>query len=297
VIRASIVVAVVLLAAGPAGADYQCGDQKDDCTCGKPNPYPCCNNGGNCTWWAWEDACCTWGIALPGWGNANQWAGNAKANAGFEVKSAPVVHSIGVRVSGAYGHVVFVTAVNGSSITVREMNCGGNYGMRAYTYASSYFDGGYIVPKGGPPGCTAAQSPQSQPCGQCGHQTRTCNSGTWGTYGACTGEGPCAKGKTETLPCGYMNTGKQTRTCNQSCQWGALSPCSGATIPDAGSPGDSQPPESGIDPPPGGDHGIPQTDGAGTTIGGCGCQTSLGAPDAVGAFVLLVLAFRRRARR
>jgi hypothetical protein len=73
----------LLLAPRLASAIYQCGDQKDDCTCGTSNPYPCCDNGGNCTWWAWEAACCNWQIALPGWGDANQWAGNATANPKF----------------------------------------------------------------------------------------------------------------------------------------------------------------------------------------------------------------------
>jgi hypothetical protein len=301
IVRVSVIVAL-LLAVRPAYAIYECGDQKDDCKCGKSNPYPCCSNGGNCTWWAWEDACCVWGIGLPGWGNANQWAGNAKANASFEVLTSPVVNSIGVRVGGTWGHVVFVTAVNGSTITVREMNCGGNYGMRTHTYASSYFDGGYIVPKGGPPGCTAAQSPQSQSCGQCGQQTRTCNSGTWGSWNSCTGEGPCAKGKTETQPCGANNTGKQTRTCSQTCQWGSWGTCSGVIHPDGGSPRDSSvppSPESGIDPPPGDHGGMPAIDvGAGVnTVGGCGCQAGVGDPTVAGSLVLLVMLVCRSRRR
>jgi hypothetical protein len=60
----------------------QCGDQIDDCPCGMPNPYPCCDNDcddpldwtdvcdGNCCWWAWDQACCNWGVGLPGWGSA-----------------------------------------------------------------------------------------------------------------------------------------------------------------------------------------------------------------------------------
>ena len=59
-----LVAALVLLMGleGKASAQaYQCGDQTDDCQCNANNPFPCCDNGGNCTWWAWEDACCTWG--------------------------------------------------------------------------------------------------------------------------------------------------------------------------------------------------------------------------------------------
>jgi len=222
-----LVATLALLSSRTASAIYQCGDQKDDCNCGMNNPYPCCDNGGNCTWWAWKAACCNWHVGLPGWGNANQWAGNAKANPKFEVKSAPVPNSIGVRVSGSYGHVVWVTAVNGSTITVKEMNCWGNYGMRTYTYNASYFDGGYIVLKGTAPVCTSGQT-QSQSCGQCGKQTRTCNSsGQWGTWGTCGGEGPCAANKTDTQTCG--SGGHQTRTCDKTCQWGAWSACAGGT--------------------------------------------------------------------
>jgi hypothetical protein len=41
------------------------------------NPYPC-DNGGNCTWWAWYMAQSNWGVNLPAWGNAKDWATNAK---------------------------------------------------------------------------------------------------------------------------------------------------------------------------------------------------------------------------
>ena len=51
----TVALACVLFAA-PARAVYQCGDQVDSCQCGAPNPYPCCDNGGNCTWMAWENA-------------------------------------------------------------------------------------------------------------------------------------------------------------------------------------------------------------------------------------------------
>jgi MYXO-CTERM domain-containing protein len=99
--------------------------------------------------------------------------------------------------------------------------------MRTYTYNASYFDGGYIVLKGTAPVCTSGQT-QSQSCGQCGKQTRTCNSsGQWGTWGTCGGEGPCAANKTDTQTCG--SGGHQTRTCDKTCQWGAWSACAGGT--------------------------------------------------------------------
>jgi len=221
------VAAPVLLWSPEVRAVYQCGNQKDDCKCNKNNPYPCCSNGGNCTWWAWEAACCNWKVGLPGWGNANQWAGNAKANPSYDVKSSPVAGSIAVRVSGSYGHVAWVKSVSGSSIVVSEMACWGFYGMRTHTYSASYFDGGFIVRKGAC-ACTSGAK-QTQACGNCGTQSRTCASSCqWGSWSSCSGEGPCAKGKKESRACG--NCGTQSRTCSSKCQWGSWSSCAGQGV-------------------------------------------------------------------
>lgn len=126
----------------------------------------------------------------------------------YQVKSSPVVHRIAVRVSGSYGHVAWVTTDSGSTITVTEMNCWGNYGMRTQTYAASFFDGGFIV-RAGQCACTIGQT-QSQSCGPCGTQSRTCNSscqrGAWST---CCGGGSCAPGQSETQDCG--NCGKKNK--------------------------------------------------------------------------------------
>ena len=217
--------ALVLLAASEARAVYQCGDQKDDCQCGANNPYPCCDNGGNCTWWSWEAACCHWAVGLPGWGNANQWAGNAKLHPDYDVLSSPVVGSIACRVSGTYGHVAWVTAVNGSTITVTEENCcsGCNYGLRSWTYQASYFDGGFIVRKA-QCACTSGQT-QTEACGQCGTRSRSCGGCSWNSWGDCTGQGPCASGQTDEQSCG--DCGKHSRTCTGDCQWGDFGACSG----------------------------------------------------------------------
>jgi MYXO-CTERM domain-containing protein len=214
-----------LLWPATAWSVYQCGDQKDDCQCGANNPYPCCDNGGNCTWWAWEAACCNWAVGLPGWGNANQWAGNAKAHADYDVVSSPVVGSIACRVSGTYGHVAWVTAVNGSSITVTEENCcsGCNYGLRTWNYQASWFDGGFIVRKAAC-ACSAGQN-QSEGCGNCGTRTRSCGGCSWNAWSGCSGEGPCAKGQTDQQDCG--DCGTHARTCSESCQWGDFTACTG----------------------------------------------------------------------
>ncbi|MBW2458093.1 MAG: CHAP domain-containing protein, partial [Deltaproteobacteria bacterium] len=148
---AGAVGALLWLAPVEAGAVYQCDGVTDDCQCGANNPYPCCDNGGgnfgNCTWWGWHSACCNWAYGLPGWGNANTWASEANLHQDFSVVGSPVVGSIACRDIGTYGHVAWVTGINGSNVQVTEMNCcqGCNNGMRTYTYAASYFTGGYIV--------------------------------------------------------------------------------------------------------------------------------------------------------
>lgn len=54
-------------------------------------------------------------------GNANQWIDGARAN-GYETGTEPRVGSVMVDTRGYYGHVAYVTAVNGTMITVEEMN-------------------------------------------------------------------------------------------------------------------------------------------------------------------------------
>jgi surface antigen len=210
--------------ASPAGAVYQCGPDKDDCQCGMNNPYPCCENGGNCTWWSWEKACCNWKVGLPGWGNANQWSGNAKAHPSYEVLSKPVANSIGTRVSGSYGHVVWVTAVNGGSITVTEQNCWGGWGHQTATYNPSYFDGGFVVPKSTCE-CQVGQT-QTESCGNCGEKSRSCNAACqWGAWSDCGGQGECAPGDVDEQTCGEC--GHKSRSCKNDCSWDAFSTCNG----------------------------------------------------------------------
>ena len=90
------------------------------------NPYPTSQTVGGvvtvpCTYYAWQQTYERLGIALPAWGNAINWY-NAAANAGYSVGTAPAANSIAVwSISGhSYGHVAFVTAVNGSQMTINE---------------------------------------------------------------------------------------------------------------------------------------------------------------------------------
>ena len=90
------------------------------------NPYPTSQTVGGvvtipCTYYAWQQAYDRLGIALPAWGNAINWYDNA-ARAGYSVGATPRANSIAVWSSSShgYGHVAYVTAVNGSQMTVNE---------------------------------------------------------------------------------------------------------------------------------------------------------------------------------
>lgn len=72
---------------------------------------------GWCTWYAWSRR-----PDLPSnMGNARNW-GNAARRAGFPVNGTPRVGDIFQNNSGYYGHVGYVTAVNGNTISICDMN-------------------------------------------------------------------------------------------------------------------------------------------------------------------------------
>jgi surface antigen len=320
---AALLAGALLLAARPAAAVYSCGGYNDSCKCNANNPYPCCSNGGNCTWWAWHSACCNWKVGLPPWGNAKEWAGNAKAHPSYEVKSSPVPNSIAVRVSSSYGHVAWVKSVSGSSITVTEMGCWSWYGMRTHTYSASYFDGGFIVQKT-PCACTAGKT-ETKSCGNCGTRTRTCKSDCqWGSWSACSGEGVCAAGTSASKDCG--NCGTRTRTCNSSCEWDSWGDCDGEGVcaPDAietepcGSCGEQRTRTCGSDcswgewssclasdagscapdsgPGTGSDAGLRQVPSSPSDLVG-GCRVGSGGLSETGPVLLLLLILVRVSRR
>ena len=101
------------------------------------NPYPSSQtiNGVTtipCTRYAWQQVYDRLGIALPNWGNAINWL-NQAAKAGYTTGSAAKANSIAVWKSTAhsYGHVSFVTAVNGNYMTVNEGGMTNNSGNAA----------------------------------------------------------------------------------------------------------------------------------------------------------------------
>lgn len=73
--------------------------------------------------------------------------------------------------------------------------------------------------------CTPGDT-ESRDCGNCGAETRTCdNTGSWGDFGDCMGEGPCAPGASESQSCD--TTGTETRTCAVTCTWEPFGDCMG----------------------------------------------------------------------
>jgi hypothetical protein len=130
------------------GKVYSCGGYSDTCYCAAWNPFPCCSNDANCTWWGWHKACCHWGIDIPPRGNANTWDETFRAY-GYARRSCyyPAVGWIGVSNSGYYGHVAWVEQVSGNYVLVSEQNCNYGAGGVHYTwYSECYFDGGYFHP-------------------------------------------------------------------------------------------------------------------------------------------------------
>ena len=249
----SLLVIALILVPGSVLAVTWCGGVQDNCQCGAGNPYPCCDNGygrsSNCTWGAWRHACCDWGKGLPGWSHAKYWAGNAAAHPDYEVHASAVTGSIACRDIGYYGHVAWVTQVNGGSITVHEMSCcegtacwpDCSYCIDGYQnkgYQASWYTGGYIKPKGavnpvcGDGKCNGAENCAncSQDCGACcGNgvcdNAENCSSCSQ-DCGACCGNGACDNGeKCGTCPadcgncCGNGKCGSNEtcKTCPADC--------------------------------------------------------------------------------
>ena len=63
-----------------------------------------------------------------GWGDATNWAANAKAD-GYTVASTPKVGAVAWR----YGHVAAVIGVGDGTVTITEQNYDWNSGIRTIT--------------------------------------------------------------------------------------------------------------------------------------------------------------------
>jgi surface antigen len=145
--------AMIASASSTAAADASGYPHADATDCSQQfGQYSWCKNGSwlssagygyrNCTdFAAWKVA----SLGVPpakyaGLGNANTWDDNA-ASKGLAYNSAPAVGSVAVSNAGTFGHVAFVEAVNGPSITISEYNYYGNGTGDTRTVAASSFSG------------------------------------------------------------------------------------------------------------------------------------------------------------
>ncbi len=80
------------------------------------------------------------GFNMPFYDNANEWGPDAQKR-GYLVNASPAIGSVAWSNEGEYGHVAYVVAVNGGTITVEEYNehFNGTYDQR--TVAASAFSG------------------------------------------------------------------------------------------------------------------------------------------------------------
>ncbi len=217
-IRLFQAVLVMLAAIGAptvAHATAWCGGQTSNgCSCGKTDIYPCCDNGGNCTWYAWRSMCCHWGFGPGNWGDAKQWAGNGANHPDVVLLSDPMPNSIAVRTIGQYGHVAYVTDVSGGSIKVEEENCCDSCspGLRIRWYNASYFNGGFLIHKDflGPK-CGNGKCEGGENCANC---SQDC--------GGCCGNGACDNGEScDSCPndCKCLPNGEMTAGCSSVRGW------------------------------------------------------------------------------
>lgn len=89
---------------------------------------------GYCTWYV--KSTLSW---IPnGWGNANTWASRASSQ-GYTVSSTPIVGAVAQTSAGGLGHVAVVTSVNGTTVTVSEMNYRGWNVVSTRTTSASEF--------------------------------------------------------------------------------------------------------------------------------------------------------------
>jgi surface antigen len=91
---------------------------------------------GNCTWYVKNRR-----PDLPNnLGNANTWYSMARAD-GYNVGSAPKKGAVGTTTAGWLGHVVYVEGVSldGSTVTISEMNYAGLYSTRTRVAPASEF--------------------------------------------------------------------------------------------------------------------------------------------------------------
>lgn len=91
-----------------------------------------------CTSYAGWKAHEAYGVSISSWGNASNWGNSALAH-GYRVDSNPAPGTVAYSTAGVYGHVMWVEAVNGSTITLSEYNyVYGDFSRRSGVPASAY---------------------------------------------------------------------------------------------------------------------------------------------------------------
>ena len=222
ILQAALALGLLISMPATVRAVSSCGGLQDNCPCNGNNPYPCCSNNGNCTWYAWHSACCHWGVACPPWGNANTWSGYAASHPDFDVTTTPTANCIANRVTPQYpgdqwGHVAWVESV-GNSVKVTEQGCWAWSGVKTSWYGLGFFDK-YICLHGGTgpvgPSCGDGNCDSGEGCANC---PQDC--------GACCGNGSCGGGETcQSCPqdCGACcgngtcDYGETCQSCEQDC--------------------------------------------------------------------------------
>jgi len=118
--------------------DATCHD-KQPTTNTKPATEPVRGSQGNtyeygqCTWWVKE-----WKPSVGNWGNANEWAVNARAD-GWVVTSVPQIGAVAQTGAGRWGHVALVIGINGDSVIIKEGNYDFNGSVRTRSASISEF--------------------------------------------------------------------------------------------------------------------------------------------------------------
>lgn len=80
----------------------------------------------------------TYGILIGSWGNASNW-GNSAVKNGYYYDQNPEVGTVAFNTSWPYGHVMWVEAVSGGTVTISEYNYKyGDFSRRFNVPASSY---------------------------------------------------------------------------------------------------------------------------------------------------------------
>jgi murein DD-endopeptidase MepM/ murein hydrolase activator NlpD len=189
----------------------ECDDNTSPLPAGGYSPFKACRNGaGNY-------------VVIRTSDGVDVWLEHLQKGSLLVSMGATVCAGQEIAKSGASGSVASVAGgTTGAHLHVAVKKAG------TWLYAQTYWLDKANFKLGTPCGGVCTQ-PLSQPCGNCGTQTRTCDTatGTPTAWSICSGQGVCSPNAVE--PCG--NSG--TRLCTSGCTWGQ---CNGEKIDCIGPP-------------------------------------------------------------